>query len=192
MTIDTVFNSLRVSWDAPYRLLASLLSIGCVCAQRGLMEASSPLDALRRIASYLGADAVSEVILSIAEWLATRSEVVEAAAFLLLLAGVVFNQGDGSGRATIPGPWRGAPTALIALTAYWQVNPHGIPLLLGVGFGLLLVTAVLAAGFKWSSVGLWLIYSVLNLVTSVVFILVIPLWMISRSRPQTQEEQRNK
>ena len=125
--LSTGMSALQLSWDTPYRILASLLGIGCACALFGWLAASSPLDALGNVGSYLGLPQAQEVTGGVAGWLSSRKEVIGPVAGVLLFLGVLTNVGDGRGRDSIPGPWRGAPTALIALAVIWEVDPGAIP-----------------------------------------------------------------
>lgn len=174
-------SAINLSWDTPYRFLASLLSLGCACVLWGWIDASSPLGALGQIGASLGVHASPDVAQNISSWLAIRTAIVVPTAWLLLLAGVAFNIGDGTGRSTIPSPWRGAPTALLALAIIWEVTPKAVP---GLMIWTVVVTVVLTVAAVVSKSGRlreWLFSTFLNLFASAVFIVVLPLWTISRS-----------
>nr|WP_015061722.1 hypothetical protein [Arthrobacter sp. 31.31]AFK88729.1 hypothetical protein [Arthrobacter sp. 31.31] len=177
-------SALQLSWDTPYRVLASLLSLGCACALFGWLAASSPLDALGHIGSYLGLPQAQEVTGSAARWLSGRKEVIGPVAGALLFLGVLTNVGDGRGRDSIPGPWRGAPTALIALAVIWEVEPGAIPAVL-VQLGVALVAAYVLSRFARRAVNArsWLASTFANLLGSALFVLIPAVWMISRTTP---------
>ncbi|BCW12848.1 hypothetical protein NtRootA2_41300 (plasmid) [Arthrobacter sp. NtRootA2] len=183
--LSTGMSALQLSWDTPYRILASILSIGCACALFGWLAASSPLDALGHIGSYLGLPHAQEVTGGVASWLGGRKEFIGPVAGVLLCIGVLTNAGDGSGRDSIPGPWRGAPTALIALAVIWEIDPGAIPQVL-VQLGVVLVAAYVLSRFARSAVNArsWLVSTFVNLLGSVLFVLIPAVWMISRTSPK--------
>lgn len=178
--------ALQLKWDTPYRLLASVMSIGCFCVLFGLIDATSPINALGQIGAYLGLDEAPNFASAVSTWLVTRKEIVCPIAFVLTMFGVIFNLGDGSGRGTlVPGPWRGAPTAVLTFAVLWEVSPGNI---LGwvIQLGFLLVGALI---YSWivrnhrMVVLDWLRDTGVNLLASMAYILVPLLWAFSRSRP---------
>jgi hypothetical protein len=176
-------SALRLSWDTPYRILASLLSIGCACTLLGWIAVSSPLDALGHIGGYLGLPQSQEIASGIDSWLSSRKETVIPVASVLLFLGILANGGDGSGRGSFPGPWKGAATALIALTVIWTVEPGAIPGAL-VLLALLLLTVYVFAR-SGVEVGSWLAWTFLNLLGSALYVFLVVVWMIGRTPPRS-------
>lgn len=187
--LSTGMSALQLSWDTPYRILASLLSIGCTCALFGWIAASSPLDALGHIGAYLGLTQAQEITSDIGSWLSARKEAVAPVAAVLLFLGILANVGDGSGRDSIPGPWRGAPTALIALTVIWEVDPGSIPgVLVQLAVALLAVYVIRRFTRNGGEIGSWLASTFLNLLSSALFVFVVVAWMISRTSPKAAQK----
>lgn len=182
-------SALRLSWDTPYRILASLLSIGCACTLFGWIAASSPLDALGHFGRYLGLPQSQEIASGIGSWLSSRKEIVVPVASVLLLLGILANGGDGSGRGSFPGPWKGAATALIALAVTWTVEPGAIPGALVV-LALILLTVYVIRRFARSGleVGSWLAWTFLNLLGSALYVFLVVAWMIGRTPPRSAPE----
>lgn len=187
--LSTGMSALQLSWDTPYRILASLLSIGCACTLFGWIAASSPLDALGHIGAYLGFPQAQEITGGLGSWLSGRKEVVAPVAGVLLFLGILANVGDGSGRDSIPGPWRGAPTALIALTVIWEVDPGAIlGVLVQLAVALLAVYVIRRFARSGVEVGGWLASTFLNLLSSALFVFVAVVWMISRTSPKAAQK----
>ncbi|WP_427019537.1 hypothetical protein ACQCSX_23320 (plasmid) [Pseudarthrobacter sp. P1] len=186
--LSTGMSALQLSWDTPYRILASLLSIGCACTLFGWIAASSPLDALGHIGAYLGLPQAQEITGGLGSWLSGRKEVVAPVAGVLLFLGILANVGDGSGHDSIPGPWRGAPAALIALAVIWEVDPGAIPPVL-VQLVVALVAAYVLSRFARSAVTArsWLASTFANLLGSALFVLIPAVWMISRTTPSPRQ-----
>lgn len=183
--LSTGMSALQLSWDTPYRILASLLSIGCACTLFGWIAASSPLDALGHISAYLGLPHSQEITSGLGIWLSNRKEAVGPVAGVLLFLGILANVGDGSGRDSIPGPWRGAPTALIALAVIWEVDRGAIPgALVQLAVVLLAVYIIRRFAGNGVHVGSWLASTFLNLFSSALFVFVVVVWMISRTTPK--------
>ncbi|GAA2125124.1 hypothetical protein GCM10009825_01170 [Arthrobacter humicola] len=184
--LDKGMSALRLSWDTPYRILASLLSIGCACTLLGWIAASSPLYALGHIGGYLGLPQSQEIASGIGSWLSSRKETVVPVASVLLFLGILANGGDGSGRGSFPGPWKGAATALIALTVIWTVEPGAIPGVL-VLLALILLTVYVSRRFARSGVeiGSWLAWTFLNLLGSALYVFLVVIWMIGRTPPRS-------
>jgi hypothetical protein len=179
--ITVGMSALNLSWDTPYRLLASLTSLGCVCVVMGWFEASSPFNALGQIAASLGIAAGPDIAGSITQWLAARATAVVPVASVFLLTGVAFNLGDSRNRFTMPVPWRGAPSALLALAVIWEITPKAVPGLCMwavVVTGLLGVVAFFSKGEKLKE---WLTLTFLNLLFSAIFILFWALWPLART-----------
>ncbi|WP_146073264.1 hypothetical protein [Arthrobacter sp. N199823] len=149
-------SALNLSWDTPYRLLASFVSIGCACVLWGWVDASSPFDALGQLVATLGVHPAPDVAQNITDWLTMRQTVVVPLAWFFLLTGVAFNVGDGKGLSTIPGAWRGAPTALIALVVIWEVTPTAVPVLAVWAVVVAVVLSVAAFLSKNEKLGSWL------------------------------------
>lgn len=180
---ETIASAIRFSWDAPYRIMASLLTIGCACVLFSWVPASSPLDAIAYIGAYLGMGQADDVTGAVSQWLTTRKDVIQPVASFALMAGLAFNVGDGSDRSSVPGPWRGAPTALIALSVVWEVDPGTIPgyLITGLiaGVGAWIVSQLISAtrvSIRW-----WLGSTLVNLSGSALYVAGLPIWLVARS-----------
>lgn len=180
--LSTGMSALQLSWDTPYRILASLLGLGCACALFGWFAASSPLDALGHIGNYFGLPHAQDVTGGVAKWLSGRKEIIGPVAGALLFLGMLTNVGDGSGRDSIPSPWRGAPTALIALAVIWEIAPEALPEVL-VQLSVVLVAAYVLSRFARRDVNArsWLTSTLVNLLVATLFVLVPAVWMISRT-----------
>lgn len=187
-TLSTGLSALQLSWDTPYRILASLLGIGCACAIFGWIAASTPLEALGHVGAYLGLPHSQEITGGLSRWLSGRKDAVAPVAVILMFLGLLANVGDGSGRNSIPGPWRGAPTALIALAVLWEVDRGSVPgLLLLVAAGLLAFYFIRRFSGKRTEVGSWLASTFVNLLASAVFVGVVVMWMIGRTSPKAPQ-----
>jgi hypothetical protein len=180
---NTGLSALRFSWDTPYRMVASLMAIGCACVLFGWVPASSPLDALGQIGTYLGPGEAGDIAGAVSQWLTTRKDVIQPVATALLFVGLASNVGDGTGSLSIPGPWRGAPTALLSLSLIWEVDPGAVPGYLVPGLiaavSALIVSAIIPAtkvSIQW-----WLSSTFKNLLGSALYVAGLPIWLISRS-----------
>ncbi|MEV7135816.1 hypothetical protein AB0N24_23400 [Arthrobacter sp. NPDC093128] len=187
---ETMMSAARFSWDAPYRIMASLLAIGCACVLFSWVPASSPLDAIGHVGTYLGMGQADNVTGAVSQWLTTRKDVIQPVASIVLFAGLASNVGDGSGRSSIPGPWRGAPTALLALSVVWEVDPGAVPGYLVTGLiaavGALIVSGIIPAtrvGIQW-----WLGSTLVNLLGSALYVAGLPIWLLARSSGPKRNE----
>jgi hypothetical protein len=180
-------SALRLSWDTPYRIFASFLSIGCACTLFGWIAASSPLDALGHVGGYLGLPQSQEFASGIGSWLSSRKETVVPIASVLMFLGILANGGDGSGRGSFPGPWKGSATALIALTVIWTVEPGTVPGAL-VLLALILLTVYVIRRFARNGVevGSWLAWTFLNLLGSALYVFLVVVWMVGRTPPRSE------
>lgn len=186
--LSTGLSALQLSWDTPYRILASLLSIGCACILFGWIAASTPLDALGHIGAYLGLPQAQEITGGLGGWLSDRKDAVAPVAVILTFLGLLANVGDGSGRNSIPGPWRGAPTALIALAVIWEVDAGSFPgLLLLVAIALLAAYIIRRFSGTRPEVAGWLASTFVNLLASALFVCVVAMWMIGRTSPKAAQ-----
>jgi hypothetical protein len=186
----TGMSALRFSWDAPYRIVASLMAIGCACVVFRWAPASSPLDALGHIGTYLGLGQADDVTGAVSQWLTARKDVIQPVASVVLIAGLASNVGDGSGSSSVPGPWRGASTALLALSVVWEVDPAAVPgyLVPGLvaGVGALIVSRIIPA--TQVSIQWWLFSTFKNLLGSALYVAGLPIWLLARSsRPKPNE-----
>lgn len=177
-------SALRLSWDAPYRLLSSIVAIAGICAVFELLPASTPSESLGQMGTWLGIPDSHAVATAVHQWLADRHAVIAITALVMLVAGLAFNLGGETGAAA--SKWRGAPTALLSLSVIHEVDP---PLLAGVcwvvGIG---VVVVLVGCFTLTktdpdtraTVAGWIGETGMNLIAALLYVLSLPFWLVSR------------
>ncbi|GAA3290454.1 hypothetical protein ACFFON_10135 [Arthrobacter citreus] len=181
-TLNSATNAIKFRWDLPYRLLVSLLILGCGVVAFG--SASSPLSAIGDIGHYLGAPQAAEVTAAASQWLNARGSIVVDVARTLLFVGIALNVWDQKSVSMIPGPSRGAPTALLGLAALWEVKPQAIPSTIVLS-ALMIIAVTLFLFFTGKDWKLWLTATTLNFGASALYVLTVPLWLFARSPKNT-------
>jgi hypothetical protein len=182
-------SALRLSWDAPYRLLSSLVAIAGICACFGLLHASSPAEFLGQIGTWLGMPDSRAVATAVHQWLVDRHTVISGTALVLFFAGLALNLGGETG--TSASKWRGAPTAILSLSVIHEVDLGllvGIWWLVGISGVVVLVWC-----FTWTksdaefreTVANWIGETSMNLIAALLYVLSLPAWLVTRKNPSS-------
>ena len=176
-----ILEALKFRWDAPYRLLASILGIAGIVAALGPWKASGPVELLGTFGGWLNIHDAPRFAGDISTWLTSHQPVVGNVAFLLLIAALVFNQNR-----------RAASTAVLSLAVIHEVAPGTLPAC-WIPFGLLIL--LLIGGLVLGKMGVasvvpatgWLSYLALHLTEALIYALAIPIWLLASSNPNNSQ-----
>lgn len=179
MDPSALLSNLKVNWDAPFRVAASLLGMACVLTF--LQVGVSPLACVADAARWLGFSDPDSVLGPVGSWLQTRSRVLDLLGFAAIVVGLTVNTGDGSGRHQLPQPWRGASTALVGFAVVWEVAPaHRVSSVVTACVVIVLRAITARVAGTWPSVGAWVGQTAVNLLGSLLYACIPLLWLFSR------------
>lgn len=176
-----ILEALKFRWDAPYRLLASVLGIAGIIAALGPWKSSGPVELLGTFGGWLNIHDAPRFAGDISTWLTSHQPVVGIVAFLLFMAALVVNKNR-----------RAASTAVLSLAVIHEVAPgtlSGYWTLFGVLLFLLIVGVVLGkmgVAFVVPATS-WLSYSALHLIEAFIYALAIPFWLLASSSPNNSQ-----
>lgn len=182
-------NLLKVSWDTPYRVAVSILSLGCIAVLMSAPGVTSPLGGVGFIGHFLGIPDADAALMSVSAWVRERGQILGPVAGCALLLGAIANDGDGTGRS-LPSRWRGAPTALLGLVVLWEVSSDVVPAAVSwtlVTLGLLYVAKRWREGADDAND--WRGQTILNFVTSVFYLpLLVIVWLLGMNEQSVAKQ----
>lgn len=144
MLNSITFKVIKSASNTVYIMLASALAIASWTAfiHRGLRQAGDlrPLTVIGDAINFLTGQAPTSLT-SLSIWLRTEAGMVGIIALGAFVVGIIFFGRPNNEDTLIPA-WFGAPTALIALAVFWEIQPRAGALMSYFALGVLTLVAV--------------------------------------------------